>query len=194
MARLSRSYLDHLHILHPFLDERSLNTLVDHFTQRYNSQDANTTTASFAVPAAIDNLQELTLAKRSMDPKIILDKSPNTALILLVMALGKIYECTGNLPGPVPDGPKDALNYTVNTYSPIAGRTDSPPPSYPTHSSLLMFPSTRNVDLIPGLAYYAQASDILGNFTGFHDLANVQYCLLAGLYAGQLTNALKSLT
>ena len=245
MSRLLKSYLDNLHILHPFLEERCLTSLVDHFKQRYNPHDSSTSKASFAVPVAIDNLRDLKVPKRkhsdghfynimnesslspsAVSPKLVLDRSPNTALILLVMALGKICECRDDLPGPVPDGSKELSNPASYMYSSAGGRTDSPPPSYPmrhspsssSHStshtsapsplSVGRFgglssprssvgelpPGTRNVDVIPGLAYYAQASDILGNLTGFHDLVNAQCCLLAGLYAGQLANTLESLS
>ena len=245
MNRLYRSYLDNLHIFHPFMEERCLSSLVDQFKQRYNPHDIQSAKASFAVPFAVDHLRESKLTKRkhsdglyynnisepalaptSVSPKLMLDRSPNTALILLVMALGKICECREDLPGPVPDGSKDTPNPLVHPYSPIGGRTDSPPPSYPmrhspsssSHSTVnypnpsplsmgrvggLSSPrssvgelpsSLRNVDVIPGLAYYAQASDILGNLVGFHDLVNAQCCLLAGLYAGQLANTLESLT
>ena len=239
MSRLLKSYLDNLHILHPFLEERGVTSLFEHFKQRYNPHDLATSKASYAVPVAIDNLREPKMTKRKhsdgpyysimgestqapspMSPKLVLDRSPNTALILLVMALGKICEYREDLPGPVPDSSRDQL------FSPIGGRTDSPPPTYPMRhspsssshstgntsapsplgigrfgglssprSSLSELPAgTRNVDVIPGLAYYAQASDILGNLTGFHDLVNAQCCLLAGLYAGQLANTLESLT
>lgn len=245
MSRLLKSYLDNIHILHPFLEERSLTSLVEHFKQRYNPHDASTSKASYAMPVAVDNLREQMLPKRkhseghyysiiesnlapsSMTPKLLLDRSPNTALILLVMALGKICECREDLPGPVPDGSKDFSIFASHNYSLMGGRTDWPPPTYPMrHSPSSSSHSTghtsapsplsvgarfgglssprssvgeipagaRNVDVIPGLAYYAQASDILGNLTGFHDLVNAQCCLLAGLYAGQLANALESLT
>ena len=245
ISRLVKSYLDNVHILHPFLEERSLTRLVDHFKQRYNPHDSNSSKASFAVPVVIDNLRENKLPKRkasdgnyyniamepthaptSTSPKPMLDRSPNTALLLLVMALGRICECREALPGPVPDGSRESLNLGTSSYSPIGGRTDSPPPGYPmrhspsssSHSTVNtsvpspmnigrfgglssprssvseLPPSNRNVDVIPGLAYYAQASDILGNLTGFHDLVNAQCCLLAGLYAGQLANTLESLT
>ena len=245
MSRLLKSYLDNLHIMHPFLEERSLTSLVDRFKRRYNPHDPNTSKASFAVPVAVDNLREhympkrkhsegsyynivgeSTLAPSPVSPKLMLDRSPNTALLLLVMALGKICECREDLPGPVPDGSKDIPNLANNSFSPMRGRTDSPPPTYPmrhspsssSHSttntsapsplSIGRFaglssprssigelpPSARNVDIIPGLAYYAQATDILGNLIGFHDLVNAQCCLLAGLYAGQLANTLESLT
>lgn len=242
ISRLMKSYLDNIHILHPFLKEGELTKQVDRFKQRYNPHEPNSSKAAFAVPA-VDSLRdpyaarppkrkhsdgqyysssgEPGLAPSPMNPKILLERSPETAKILLVMALGRICECREPLPGPVPDNSKDS-NITARPYSP---RTDSPPPTYPmrqspsssSHSTVnTSAPSpmshgrfanssprssvgelpagARNVDVIPGLAYYAQASDILGNLTGYHELINAKCCLLAGLYAGQLANTLESLT
>ena len=50
----------------------------------------------------------------------------------------------------------------------------------------------RNVDVISGLAYYAQATDILGNCHSGNDLVHVQANLLPGLYAGQMTHTFES--
>ncbi|KAJ9633679.1 hypothetical protein H2199_009247 [Coniosporium tulheliwenetii] len=50
----------------------------------------------------------------------------------------------------------------------------------------------RNVDTIPGFAYYAKASDILGNLHGGNDLSHAQANLLAGLYMGQLARVIES--
>ena len=236
--RLLKSYFDNIHILHPFLKEGELTRHAEHFKHRYNPHDPSSSKASFAVPVAIDNLRgpkrkhsdgyygsqsEPSLAPSPTSPKILLERSPETAIILLVMALGRICECREPLPGPVPD--KDTPTFTTRPYSPVRGQTGSPPATYPMRqspsssshttgnnsapspigfsrfsnssprSSVGELPAgARNVDVIPGLAYYAQASDILGNITGYHELVNAQCCLLAGLYAGQLANTLESLT
>lgn len=248
ISRLLQSYLDNMHIMHPFLDQRELTKMVEHFKRRHNPHDTNASKVGFAVPvnanldavrdphAILNRAQkrkhsdgqfygamgESSLVPTPMSPKIILEKSPETALTLLVMALGKICECRAPLPGPVSDG--SPSHYP---YSPSRGQTDSPPPPYSQQmrhspsasshstagtsapspmsagrlagssprSSVGELPSSlRNVDVIPGLAYYAHATDILGNLTGLHDLVYAQCCLLAGLYAGQLANTLESLT
>lgn len=253
VSRLLQSYLDNIHILHPFLDQRELTRIVDHFKRRHNPHETNSSKVGFAVPVnanldavrdshAILNraqkrkhsdgqfhgvLGESSQAPTPMGPKVLLEKSPETALTLLVMALGKICECRAPLPGPVSEGMKDNPNHTSQSFSPSRGQTDSPPPPFsqpmrhsPSGSSQSTAsasapspmsagrlagssprssvgePSSgvRNVDVIPGLAYYAQATDILGNLTGLHDLTYAQCCLLAGLYAGQLANTLESLT
>lgn len=253
MTRLLQSYLDNMHILHPFLDQRELTRMVEHFKRRHNPHDASCNKAGFTVPVnanfgpgrdphAILNraqkrkhsdgqfygaLGESSLAQSPMSPKLLLERSPETALILLVMALGKICECRAPLPGPVPDNLKETANHTAHSYSPSGGQIDSPPPPYsqpmrhspsasshstastsapspmsagrlagssPRSSVGELSPGARNIDVIPGLAYYAQATDILGNLTGFQELIYAQCCLLAGLYAGQLANTLESLT
>lgn len=252
ISRLLQSYLDNIHILHPFLDQRELTRIVEHFKRRHNPPDTISSKVGFVVPLnsnldairdshAILNraqkrkhsdgqfygaLGESTLAPSPTGAKILLEKSPETALILLVMALGKICECRAPLPGPVPDNPRETTAHTAHPYSPSRGQTDSPPPLYSqpmrhspsasSHSTATSAPSpmsagrlagssprssvvelssgARNVDVIPGLAYYAQATDILGPLTGFQELNYAQCCLLAGLYAGQLANTLESLT
>lgn len=50
----------------------------------------------------------------------------------------------------------------------------------------------KNMDIMPGLAYYAYATDILGNLQGGSGLLHVQAALLAGLYAGQLAHPFQS--
>ena len=253
VTRLLQSYIDNIHILHPFLDQRELTRTVEHFKRRHNPHDLNSSKVGFAVPVnanlgavrdphAILNraqkrkhsdgqfynaLGESNLAQSPISSKILLEKSPETALTLLVMALGKICEYRAPLPGPVPDNVRETTHPTMHPYSPSGGQMDSPPPPYSQpmrhspsasshstastsapsplsaarvsgsspRSSVGELPSSaRNVDVVPGLAYYAQATDILGNLTGFQELMYAQCCLLAGLYAGQLANTLESLT
>ncbi|KFZ15957.1 hypothetical protein V501_02491 [Pseudogymnoascus sp. VKM F-4519 (FW-2642)] len=53
-------------------------------------------------------------------------------------------------------------------------------------------PGTRNINVIPGLAYFAAATDILGNHQGATGLPYVHACLLASLYYSQLGRVLQS--
>ena len=50
----------------------------------------------------------------------------------------------------------------------------------------------KNVDVIPGLAYFVRAAEILGCLHGGNELTNVQACLLAGLYTSQLACVIES--
>ena len=156
----------------------------------------------------------------------LLERSISTALVLLVLALGKICEWKDPLPGPVPDGTPHSRQQQQHSYSPLSMQVDSPVPvsvrQSPTPSQSSTYrtvasPSTglkfgrisrrssneglssfekgpKNADVIPGLAYYAYATDIMGNLHGGNDLTHIQANLLAGLYAGQLARVFESWT
>lgn len=61
-------------------------------------------------------------------------------------------------------------------------------------SSLDAFHGARNLDIIPGLAYYAKAAEILGDQGDGNDLVHAQMFLLAGLYKGQLARVKESMS
>ncbi|KAK4614344.1 uncharacterized protein CLAFUR5_09229 [Fulvia fulva] len=52
----------------------------------------------------------------------------------------------------------------------------------------------RNLDVIPGVAYYAKAAEILGDQGDGNDLVHAQMFLLAGLYKGQLARVKESMS
>jgi hypothetical protein len=52
----------------------------------------------------------------------------------------------------------------------------------------------RNLDIIPGLAYYAKAAEVLGDQGDGNDLVHAQMFLLAGLYKGQLARVKESMS
>lgn len=244
LRRLLQSYLENIHILHPFLDKGRLTRMVERFSMRYNPSEQNLTKLLFSGPATTGSILDGShrAAKRKLSdgysrnfvqepgsipqppsPRITPEKSPANAIVLLVMALGKICEWKDPLPGPVPEHSGDTP-VPLRTYTPSRAQTDSPPPlslrqsptsSMPTATSMpasstisglrltnysprssteegSASPAPRNVDVIPGLAYYAKATDILGNVHGSNELANVQANLLAGLYAGQLARSFES--
>ncbi|KAI5364159.1 Putative zn(2)-C6 fungal-type DNA-binding domain-containing protein [Septoria linicola] len=55
-------------------------------------------------------------------------------------------------------------------------------------------PGARNLDVIPGIAYYARAAEILGDQGDGNDLVHAQMFLLAGLYKGQLARVKESMS
>lgn len=251
LRRLLTSYLDNIHILHPFLDKNLLTRMVERFSMIYNpsEKDRKWTKLLFTAPAAtmsLDGRRESSghvpkSAKRKLSDGYYpssgqdvastpgqtvqqppLERSISTSIVLLVMALGKICEWRDPLPGPVPDDIKEPPHPRPQSYSPLASNTESPTSLSVRQSPALSaqsmanismaspmsgvpventsprqinddpLPGARNVDVIPGLAYYAHATDILGNCHGGNDLAHVQASLLAGLYAGQLARTFES--
>ena len=232
-------YLDNIHLLHPFLDKSWLSSVVDRFAKKYDP--IGSSRASFVVPAT--NLPIETLrdppsgyhrpSKRKHSDghyygagadsaptgtTMLFERSVTTAIVLLVMALGKICEWRDPLPGPAPDNIREK-NPPLKAYPPKEIESppplsirQSPPSSTPSstsapspmsgvrvgNSSLALTEdaarssASRNVEKIPGLAYFAKATDILGNIHGGNDIPHVQANLLAGLYVGQLARSFES--
>lgn len=241
LRRLLKSYMENIHILHPFLNKASLNQMVENFSAHYNPdkhRDSTRLSSSASTTAGVDSFNPLHKpgkrkhsdgqyqsyvhdansppGQSSAQPP--LQKSISTAIVLLVMALGKICEWHDSLPGPVAESNKESAFPHPLMFSTLRSTTEPPSPvsvrqspisstqslgNASIASPMSVFPPTRrmtdeplpgarNVDVIPGLAYYAHATDILGNCHGGNDLAHVQANLLAGLYAGQLARTFES--
>lgn len=142
------------------------------------------------------------------------------AVVLTVLALGKVCLHRDQVPDVVhppdnqyhgspasrngiPPSPSQASppNYGGHTHS-----TQQSPHDYPDRGSQSRRPSIhgsnsvragfnlkKNYDVIPGLEYFAYASDILGNHMGsYNNLKNVYANVFAGLYMGQLARPLES--
>lgn len=152
------------------------------------------------------------------------ERSPGNAIVYLVLALGKICLHRDPLPAVVPDNRLYAnsvvthqLNRNMTGSSPVSANIKpspispkSTPATQPTppaeshyshqsrsrRSSMDGMPHTgaRNLDVIPGIAYYAKAAEILGDQGDGNDLVHAQMFLLAGLYKGQLARVKESMS
>ena len=104
-----------------------------------------------------------------------------------MLALGKICEHTDDLPGPVSekativhstmsspasgsDGRKGSTNQRGSSGGSEMAASASTPTQTPAPNATKR---DRNIDVIPGLAYYAKAVEILGGLQG-NDLPHVQ--------------------
>lgn len=148
------------------------------------------------------------------------NRSIHSALILTILALGKVCLFRDHIPDvfwqsdPLPQGSPVIRNGVPP--SPTQGS----PPSFSSHSQSSGLPSPKeqerghqsrrssihgpggirmgyslkkNYEVIPGLEYFAFATDILGNHTGaYRDMKNVYANIFAGLYHGQLGRPLES--
>lgn len=239
LHELLDSYLNNIHIMHPFMERKRLVHLVERFATRYNVSDV--TSSPFPPdssnlgpdgrrdPAAMLNKAtkrkysngssmggatvEANAVNRSTT-KPLLERSISTAIVLLVMALGKICAYPKPLPGPLKDDAREAPSAVPRSFSPHSPMATTSLRASPTSSQASPYnvimsprstvrmstlsrrssaedvsaalPGMKNADQIPGLAYFAQATDILGNLHAGNELPHVQAFLLAGLYAGQL--------
>ena len=219
MTDLYASYHDNIHILHPFLDKARLRRMIDKVCRQYNPNDSHGTAQASSVSpfapqsrplkrkhsgddATIENGGNTTPRQASTEPKLA--RRVSTAVVLLVMALGKICLHTKPLPGfanETKNFPSSSHSTSPATHTLSPTTTVSSPMSIADISGL----STqnrgsvsdasnqsnrrkgeqKNVDVIPGLAYFAKAVEILGALQG-NDLQYVQANLLASIYTAQL--------
>ncbi|KAM0714710.1 hypothetical protein Q7P37_009759 [Cladosporium fusiforme] len=96
---------------------------------------------------------------------------------------------------PSPCSPK--LTPNANTHTPPAYLNDGMPQYRSRRSSFDGSPTSdmaKNMDVIPGIAYYAKAAEILGDQGDGNDLIHAQMFLLAGLYKGQLARVKESMS
>jgi hypothetical protein len=92
-------------------------------------------------------------------------RSSHNALVLVILALGKICQYRNSIP--------DLVNSSTEL--------------------LHQGPVVKNYDVIPGLEYFAYATDILGNITGaYNNMKDVYANIFASLYYGQLCRPLES--
>lgn len=247
IRRLHDNYLKHMWIMHPFIDARELKRMVDKFIAIYSSTPIspwtyptspeyqepysgigikrkrhNMSGEDHSTPSSPGSSLPGSLRRDHRDgPRVI-----ETAIVLLVLALGKVLDQSNFL---LDDGSTTRSRSTPNAMFAVPQQTPSqtfvkpsPPSSTPygpmTAGSSPGFerPSSgadsrgspgfigserrdrerraqyRNLDVMPGLAYFAPASLILGNQHTGNEIPHAQAYLLAGLYMGQLGRVLDS--
>ncbi|KAL2358429.1 hypothetical protein BJ546DRAFT_1073683 [Cryomyces antarcticus] len=238
------SYYRNMHILHPFIDKKTTHRHIELFIKRHHPNAtasrsplalagvqpgaephrsrqrlkrkySNETMASFGPPGG---------PEATKPPPRPIERSINNAIILLMLAIGKVCSHKESSPGVVTSLASTA-NYvsspSTNLGSPSIAIKASPTSSHSPNVPNMVSPShdggrfntmtcdssvdglqaldkrdsaLRNVDVIPGLAYYTNATEILGTQFGGNDLCHAQAFLLAGLYAGQLARVMESWT
>ncbi|KAG9231951.1 hypothetical protein BJ875DRAFT_99840 [Amylocarpus encephaloides] len=146
-------------------------------------------------------------------------RSISSALVLLVLALGEICLHKSKIRETVSD--RDTEAPYANSPTVRNGHPPSPFQNSPSMSTPRGAPSpqdhdrgqsrsrrtsiegaymtkgipgvrAKNLDVIPGLFYFALATDIIGNQLGGNSLQHVHANLLAGLYHGQLARVIES--
>jgi hypothetical protein len=244
---LVRSYLDNINIMHPILIPNHLHKMVETFLNNIpeNKQARPkqvVTLAGHAPPVGFlggggyRNNPESPGQKRKRSPvpgeypelpQHLLEltefkpfhpfRTINTAIVLLVMALGQISLWKGRLPEIVPEKDKDRDNPGSSWNSSPTMRNGYPQSPIQTPSMGMPSPQdmdrtqprsrrtsieggtnlpprakAKNLDMMPGLAYFAFATDILGNQLGGNSLQHVHAYILAGLYHAQLARIMES--
>ena len=221
VRHLAGSYMRHLNVMHPIITQKSLDGMIAKFMQHLGATERDGAGHNFSMFAGST---DSTGSKRKRSPTLSgtdhtfaqqlghgwRQRTISEAIVLLILALGKVCEHQTKIPDVVPDNDGSTINSPANHVSPP---TMHQSPQMSSHSSTLASPimqdrghhrgssdtpgtryppGTRNIDVIPGLAYFAAATDILGNHSGGTGLPYVHACLLAGLYHSQLGRVLQS--
>lgn len=113
-----------------------------------------------------------------------IERSLRNAIVLLVLALGQVSLYKHPLPGPQSDHKGSHTNGAWGSCS------SNPNASFGSDAS--EDGRLRNVDVLPGMAYFAYASDILGNHHGGCTVGHAHAFILAGLYMAQYARVLES--
>lgn len=213
VRHLAGVYMDTLNIMHPIVTKDGLQQIIAFFLKEIS---ANKKTHDENVHASFvgsgKRKRDSPYTHTTLADDIRLPYTMSTATMLLILALGRICDHKSAIPSPPtpPDAPAVASPQSITfSQSPspahrpaqlpskrqgkssAAGNLNSqdqaPKPIGPQYP-----PGVKNVDVIPGLAYFALAANILGDHEGEYNLQMVQACLLAGLYHGQLARPLQS--
>ena len=182
------SYIENIHKLHPFMNASKLRRMIKEFSEQY-SPDVNAKHTGSPAANALANhqLSQSLKRKRSSSAygepysaKGAIERSLRNALVLLVLALGKV--CAHHDPLPSPQS--DKMSYTNGGWGVHANGS--------FNSDISDDNRPRNVDILPGMGYFAYATDILGNQQGGNTVAHAQAMILAALYLSQFARVLES--
>ncbi|KAJ6192794.1 hypothetical protein J3E72DRAFT_443075 [Bipolaris maydis] len=176
MFDLLKSYMDSMHMFHPFMNEVKLKRMFREFSDQYSPESRGASVRSPAVNG-VHQLNPGVKRKRSASgldglpsARGEIERSLRNAIVLLVLALGKVCSYTDPLPAPQNDrNPYIHSEYGYIRNSPNANG------SFASEASEDSRP--RNIDILPGMAYYAYATDILGNQQGGNTTAHAQAML-----------------
>lgn len=237
---LVRSYNENINIMHPILVPAQLNALVEQFLKSIPESQAKPRqvmavaagyaggpgTSNFKNPESPGNKRKRSPASGDY-PDVVpftLEHKPghpyrsiSSALVLLVMALGKLSQQKGRIDYLEKESePPMGGSPTIQNGHPPSPLQSSPSLSTPMGISSPQDPSKaysrsrrtslesgyalrgtsglqlKNLDVIPGLAYFALATDVLGNQLAGNSLQHVHANILAGLYHGQLGRVMES--
>ena len=217
--RYFRAYMDHMHILHPFLEPKVLRQMVHAFKKKY-SWDFGVLHAGIGAKRKREATNSPPpTSERDMRPQdrssqarlgnttsytTNIEHSVTNAIVLLVIALGKLCTYRQPIPGPA----STSAMHPSTPHTMHSALSDLPLPrsthvspfanqpylkgNGPMAISSSSNPDGKNMDVTPGLSYFAIAADILGELPGGVDVSHIQANLLAALYMGQLARILPS--
>jgi hypothetical protein len=185
---LLSSYIENMHNLHPFLNRPKLQKMVRDFKEQYSPDAKAINVQSPAAHQLHPSLKRKRTSSAFGEPyssQGAIERSLRNAIILLVLALGKVCSYKKNLPSPQSNkcrqgsGAWGTFNHT--SQSDGSFNSDASEDGRPL-----------NIDIMPGMAYYSYATDILGNQQGGLTVEHAQAMILASLYINQFARVMES--
>lgn len=233
VKRLIDSYLTKMNDLHPILSKKEVDRLVRNFLREvHQTSDAE----PIREKTPIARTFVVTPAKRARDritpdrvehaepassPEVcrqLPQRSPSNAVVLLMLAIGKVCEAKAKVP-EISWGGDDLSSAELRR---IKGSTspDHSSPSSPVSAVEHLSPRAslqhnilpaslvvsedeqrnisgkprpvKNKEVIHGAAYFATATDLIGNEVSGSTIQHIQANILASLYYGQLVRPVQS--
>ena len=235
VMRLVESYMSHMNIMHPILSPKKFRVLVQRWlaTVPVAPRKVTSPEARFGKNSAATSSSHSRGTKRNRSSGLQEQQEPasaspinqdgpartiTTALVMVVLALGRICEYREKIPDVLPTSDTTSnCSPAIRNGFPLSPLQNPPPISSQTsilssqrvkaraqiphrRSSLeAMHPKeftpyipARNWDVIPGLTYFHIAMEIAGSQLGGNSLEHVHVYILAALYHGQLARVLES--
>ncbi|KAI1178100.1 hypothetical protein F4777DRAFT_142652 [Nemania sp. FL0916] len=227
------SFKENILNMHPIMIPKELDAMVKIFVEQLPKSNMLGNKAGNYPPGFISSSMPETGSKRKRSPAgdepspVSNFKKPGrpyrnvqSALVLVVLALGKICCHRHKMPDVVHEADENTTNSPLVRNGILASPSQGspglfPPPQSPgltspkdNERSVMMSRRSslqgtvlfgrpnpinkRNIDVIPGLEYFALASDIMGGIYGGFGLKHVYVHIFAGLYHGQLGRVLES--
>jgi len=194
LSALYDSYMTNIHNLHPFLNPTKLRAMVKEFASVYNPDQKSYAMSPPGIPERPNAGMKRKRSSNMFGDGYVfanemskggVERSLRNAIVLLVLALGKCCLHTDPLPHPLGD-------WSPTSNGAWGFTRDSPRSTSTSFSSDTSDSRPRNIDILPGMAYYSIATDILGNQQGGNTVGHAQAMLLAALYQGQYARVLES--
>jgi hypothetical protein len=204
---LYESYMQNMHIQQPFLDKGKIRGSLDEFIAWRGIPIQSSVTADHYATASGRPIKRRRHDDRSDVPpsrQLRPARLLRHALVYLIFALGEICMCPGPLPAD--SAPNERSGMPPSSQGRVQEAESSPLVFDNADAVSLASSQTPSVDgeqrgnddlvtrKVPGLIYYAKATEILGGQVDGNSLVHAHIFLLAGLFKGQLARPKESMS
>jgi len=199
VSTLYESYMNHIHIMQPFLDKRETLDLLQEFIEWHGKPPQTSIAADSHHAISRSPFKRRHRVGHTSVPQLHSPK-PNfllgRAVVYLILALGEICmhnnpmvaDSSSTSPGRMRKTRSISQSFDENSST---SRTRSQIPSVDEESCINDNTAICNV---PGLVYYVKATELFGSQSDGNDLIHAHLFLLAGLYKGQLARVKESMS